>query len=340
MKAVILKEVGEFALVEKPVPTLTDSGDLLIRIEAASICGSDVHIFADPPGIPAVKGTTIGHELVGRVLQAGAAVSGFAPGDRLVLDNNIPCGQCYFCKTGRPNLCENMSTIGVDRDGAFAEYAAVPARMAVKLPPELPVEDAIFAEPLNCVMGAVDKIRLLPGENVLVMGAGPIGLYFVKLLALNGAGKIFVSEVSEYRAGFARACGATRVIDPTREDLGGILRAETDGLGVDVAVDAVGTLLPGCIDAARAGGRILLFGNNSSVTETVCQADITRKELTVMGSYVGPHTLPATVKLLASGRLDLRGLITHRITLSEFAEGMEAMRKGKAIEVVITPDQE
>lgn len=339
MKAVILKEVGEFAIVDKPIPTLTDPGDLLIRIEASSICGSDVHIFANPPGIPAVKGTTIGHELVGRVEAAGAAVQGFQPGDRLVLDNNVPCGQCVSCRSGHPNMCRNMRTIGVDADGAFAEYAVVPARMAVKIPAELPTETAIFAEPLNCVMGAMDKIRLLPGENVLVMGAGPIGLYFVKLLALNGAGKIFVSEVSPFRAQCAKECGATRVINPKEEDLTQIILDETEGLGVDAAVDAVGVLLPGCIDAVRCNGRILLFGNNSSVKETICQADITRKELTVMGSYVGPHTLPATVNLLASGRLDLSHLITHRIPLSRFADGMEAMRRGEAIEVVITPDQ-
>ncbi len=338
MKAVILKDTGRFAIVDKPKPVLSDEGDLLIHIEASSICGSDVHIFANPPGIPAVKGTTIGHELVGRVEQAGAAVKGFQPGDRLVLDNNVPCGECESCRSGHPNMCGHMRTIGVDADGAFAEYAVVPARMAVKLPENLPTETAIFAEPLNCVMGAMDKIRLLPGENVLVMGAGPIGLYFIKLLALNGAGKIFVSEVSPFRAQFAKDCGATRVINPREEDLTQIILDETGGLGVDVAVDAVGVLLDGCINATKCNGRILLFGNNSSVTENICQADITRKELTVMGSYVGPHTLPATVRLLASGRLDLSHLITHRLPLSAFGTGLEAMRQGRAIEVVLTPD--
>ena len=153
MKAVILKDTGRFAIVDKPKPVLSDEGDLLIHIEASSICGSDVHIFANPPGIPAVKGTTIGHELVGRVEQAGAAVKGFQPGDRLVLDNNVPCGECESCRSGHPNMCRHMRTIGGDADGAFAEYAVVPARMAVKLPENLPTETAIFAEPLNCVMG-------------------------------------------------------------------------------------------------------------------------------------------------------------------------------------------
>lgn len=338
MKSVILKDIGEFALVEKPVPELKSPDDLLIEIEASSICGSDVHIFANPPGIPAVKGTTIGHEMVGKVVETGANVKSFVVGDRLVLDNNVPCGECIHCRSGHPNMCQHMTTIGVDADGAFAEYAVVPARMAVKIPADLPTETAIFAEPLNCVMGAVNKIRLLPGENILVMGAGPIGLYFIKLLALNGAGKIFVSEVSPFRAQYAMDCGATRVINSKEEDLLEVIEKETDGVGVDVAVDAVGVLINDCIKAVRSNGRILLFGNNSSVSETICQADITRKELAVMGSYVGPHTLPATVALLSSGKLDLSHLITHRIRLSEFAKGIEAMRKAEAIEVVITPD--
>ncbi len=340
MKAVILKAVGEYAVVDKPMPVLSDPCDLLIRVEASSICGSDVHICANPPGIPAAPGTTIGHELVGCVVEAGSAAAEFRPGDRLVLDNNVPCGMCYYCKTGRPNLCTQMRTIGVDADGAFAEYAVIPARMAVKIAPELPTETAIFAEPLNCVMGAVDKLRLLPGETVLIQGAGPIGLYFIKLLRLNGAGKILVSEVSPYRADYARRCGADRVIDPSKESLAAVVREETDGLGADAAVDAVGILLPDCIAAVRGGGRILLFGNNSAAQQAICQADITRKELTILGSYVGPHTLPMTVRLLKSGRLELGGLITHRLTLSDFAVGMEAMRRGEAIEVILTPDMD
>lgn len=338
MKAVILKDFGVFEVVEKPIPEIVEPSDMLVKIEASSICGSDVHIFADPPGIEAVKGTTIGHEMVGKVIEIGKGITDFAIGDRLVLDNNLVCGHCYFCKIGHPNMCRNMHTQGVDLDGVFAEYIIVPERAAVKIPDDLPVETAIFAEPLNCVMGAVDKIRLLPGETVLVMGAGPIGLYFIKLLAINGAGKIFVSEVSETRAKYAKECGAARVINPVKENLNEIILSETQGLGIDVSVDAVGTLLPDCIANTRCAGRILLFGNNASVKETICQADITKKELTVMGSYIGPHTLQATVNLLASGKIDLSGLITHRITLSEFAIGLEAMRQGEAIEVVIVSD--
>lgn len=338
MKAVILKDVGQYEIVERPIPKITDPNDLLIKIEAASICGSDVHIFADPPGIEAVRGTIIGHEMVGKVVETGSAVTDFQIGDRLVADNNISCGHCVSCKSGHPNMCQDMHTKGVDLDGTFTEYMTIPERLSVKIPDDMPVETAIFAEPLNCVMGAVDKIRLLPGETVLVMGAGPIGLYFIKLLAANGAGKIFVAEVSETRAKFAEECGADRVINPVKENVNKIILEETDGIGVDVAVDAVGVLLPDCIKNTRCNGRILLFGNNASVNQTVCQADITKKELMIMGSYIGPHTLQSTVNLMKSQKIELESLITHRISLSEFSVGMEAMRSGEAIEVLILPD--
>lgn len=339
MKAVILKDIGEYEIVERPIPKISDPTELLVKIEASSICGSDVHIFGNPPGIEAVKGTIIGHEMVAKVVEIGSEVSDLKVGDRVVIDNNISCTHCFHCRSGHPNMCSNMRTKGVDLDGNFAEYMTAPERVTVKIPDDMPIETAIFAEPLNCVMGAVDKIRLLPGETVLIMGAGPIGLYFIKLLSANGAGKIFVTEMFETRARYAKECGAARVINPAKENLNEIILRETGGIGVDVSVDAVGTLLPDCITNTRCNGRILLFGNNASVKETICQADVTRKELTIMGSYIGPHTLQQTIQFLASGAIDLGNLITHKITLSEFGTGLEAMRKGEAIEVVIYPDK-
>jgi threonine dehydrogenase-like Zn-dependent dehydrogenase len=338
MKAVILEEIGKYAVVDKPIPEIEKDDDMLVRIECSSICGSDVHILADPPSIPAKIGTTIGHEMVCCVEKVGPAVTDFKPGDRFVFDPNIPCGKCEYCKRGIPNMCSNMYTLGVDKDGAFAEYTIVPERVAVKIPQDMPAEKAIFAEPLNCVISAVNKARLLPGETVLVLGAGPIGQYFIKLFKANGAGRVIASEMSGYRSGFAKESGADVIINPQEENLVERVLEETGGLGADVVVDAVGVLVADAVECVRCGGRILLFGNNQKTTEAINQSKITLKEITVLGSYIGRFTIPATVDLLKSGLADFEYLITHRIKISDFKIGIEAMRCGQAMEVVIYPD--
>ena len=160
-----------------------------------------------------------GHEFVGRVEEVGSAVTTIKPGDRVVLDPNVFCGECYQCKKGNFNMCENVYVLGITDNGGFGEYAVAPCKMCVKISQELPAETAIFAEPLTCVVSAVNKIRLLPGESVLVLGAGPIGLYFTMLLKANGAGKIIVSEPNPKRGEYALKAGADRVINPQEVNL-------------------------------------------------------------------------------------------------------------------------
>ncbi|WP_088555121.1 zinc-binding dehydrogenase, partial [Calderihabitans maritimus] len=266
------------------------------------------------------------------------AVSEFSAGDRVVVDPNLTCGSCGYCKTGRPNMCENMTTLGIFVDGGFAEYNVAPAKALHKISKDVPPEIAVFAEPLSCVVNATQKIGLEPGENVVVLGAGPIGLYFTQLLKAAGAGKIIVSEISEFRKKYALESGATRVVDPTTEDLVEVVRQET-GAGVDVAVDAVGCLIKDAMAVVRRGGRILLFGQNQNARAEIAQNDITRNELTVMGSFIARYTFPPTIKILESGILPLEKLITHRLSLAEIEKGFEAMRRGDALEVVVIPHE-
>lgn len=338
MQAVVFERVGHHKLVTMPVPKITRPDDLLVEIEACSICGSDLHILSDPPGCIAAPGTVIGHEMVGKVVAVGEAVSGFAPGDRLVCDPNISCGHCFQCRTGHANMCENLHIHGVDRHGFFAQYACIPERSAIRIDPSLPAEAAIFAEPLTCVMSAVDKVRLLPGETAVVIGAGPIGLYFLSLLKANGAGRTISVELSEYRALHAKSMGADAVLSPASQDVAGEIRALTGGRGADVVIDAVGMCIADAVRYNSRGGRVLLFGQNGAATETICQNDITRNELTIFGSYIGPYTMNATVTLLQSGLIDLNKMITHRLPLEQFDDGLAAMRSGKALEVILYPN--
>ena len=337
MTSVIFKEIGKYEIVKRSVPTITKQDEVLIHIEAASICGSDVHILHDPPGIDATVGAILGHEFVGKIVEIGKDVKNLKVGDRIVCDPNVPCGYCPMCQLGYPNLCRNMQTLGVHVDGGFTEYVLVPEKVAAKIPDDMPTDVAVFAEPINCVMGGMDKIRLLPGQTVVVLGAGPIGLYFTALLKANGAGKVLVSEVSGFRCGYAKQMGADRVINPMSEDLISAVMEETGGIGADVVIDAVGVLLPDSIRCVRPAGKILLFGANSTAHQTICQTDITWNSINVIGNFIGLFTLAPTVNVLASGLIDFTQLITHRISLELFEEGMKAMKDGTGIEVVIYP---
>lgn len=340
MTAVVFADIGEYEVVKRPVPQIKADNEMLVKVLAASICGTDVHILADPPEYHATKGVVLGHEFVGEVVETGKNVVGFKQGDRLICDNNLPCGVCKSCQSGNYNVCSNMQSMGVEIDGVFAQYAVIPQSAAVKISKDTPIERAIFAEPINCVMGGIQKLKMLPGNTVLVLGGGPIGMYYTSLLKANGAAKVFVSEVSEYRAEYALRSGADRVINPVKESLKEEIMKETDNYGVDIVVDAVGILLNDAIDCVALAGQVLLFGLNASATQNICQTNITRKGITVYGSFIGCNTLVATAKILESGMVNFAHLITHKLPLEKFGEGLEAMRSGKAFEVVLYPNGE
>ncbi len=339
MKAAVFEAPGELKLTTAPIPEIKRNDDVLLKVEAASICGTDMHILHVPPGMPANIGTILGHEYIGEIIELGRDVKNFNVGDRVVLDPNINCGSCYYCSIGHTNMCENVTVLGIFIDGGFAEYNVAPAKALFKISKDVPTEVAIFAEPLACVVNAMHKIQLDVGESALVLGAGPIGLYFTQLLKASGAGKIFVAEISEMRAKCAYESGATRVIDPTKESLEEIVQSETID-GVDVSIDAVGVLIDEALTCTRRGGRILLFGQNSQARQEICQNDITRKDLTVIGNYISQNQFPATVKILERGILPLEKLVTHKLPLERIGEGIEAMKKGEAIETIIYPSME
>ena len=228
--------------------------------------------------------------------------------------------------------------MGVTIDGIFAKYFVAPDKALTKIPADMPKDLAVFCEPVNCVMGAMDMVRVLPGDNALVLGGGPIGLYYAMLLKANGAGKVIVSEPSAMRAEIAKACGADLVVNPLKEDLRAIVMEQTGGLGVDICADAVGTLLNDAIACTRRAGKIVIIGLNEHATQTICQTDIMKNGLFVYGNYNGHYSMTPTVKMLNAGVIPVEKLITHRLPLSKFGEGLEAMRSGDALEVILYPD--
>jgi len=336
MLAAVFEGQGALALKEVPVPKISAADQALLEVEAASICGTDCQILKVPAGHPATPGAILGHEYVARVLEPGDGVSHLKPGDRVAIDPNLTCGLCRYCRIGLPNMCENMTTLGIFIDGGFAKYNVAPARALHPISQSLPTDTAIFAEPMSCVVNGSNKLALRPGESVLILGAGPIGLYYTALMKAAGAGKIIVAEVTDMRAAKAKEMGADIVINPLKESLPDLVKRETE-VGVDAAIDAVGALIADALLNTRRGGRILLFGMNSNARFDLQQYDITRYEKTVIGTFIANHTFPATIQLLESGQLPLEKLITHRIALDAIGDGLDIMRSGDAIEIIVTP---
>ncbi|MEW6231747.1 MAG: alcohol dehydrogenase catalytic domain-containing protein [Chloroflexota bacterium] len=337
MLAALFEGEGKLALREVPVPKVEKPDDVLLQVEGAGICGTDVHILDVPPGHPATIGAILGHEYVGKVMEIGDDVKGLKPGDRVVVAPNLYCGICHYCQQGRPNQCQSFTTLGVYLNGGFAKYSVAPERALFKISPGLATDEAVFAELLSCVLGGTEKVRLQPGETVAILGAGPVGLVFCLVFKAAGAGKIIVSDIAPFRLAMAKKIGADVVVNPQKEDLNGAVKAATGG-GVDVVVDAVGTLLPEAVSLADKGGKVVLFGMNQQAHPAVSQYSITRNELTIYGTFIGINTFPRAIKMLESGAVKPSALITHRLPLSRLVEGLEALRQGLAIKVVLTPE--
>lgn len=335
MKAVIFSDVGKFEVIEKPVPKIKNDNEVLVHVEAASICGSDVGALADPPAYVFDKGVVLGHEFVGKVVEAGSNVKKLAVGDRVACMPNIACGHCDMCELGYPNLCRNLQSIGGDLDGGFAEYVVLPESATAKVPADMPTDLAVFSEPVKCVMGGLSKFNIVPGETVLLIGCGTIGACLLSLLKAKGAGKVIVSEKSDYRGEFARKLGADVIINPDKDDMETIIMETTDGKGVDISVEATGTAMLECIEYTRPAGKVLLMGMNATASQPICQQHVAHKDLTLYGSYIGKFIAETTVKLLDSGLVDFTKLITQRYDLADFGKGLEDMRAGEAIEVIL-----
>jgi threonine dehydrogenase-like Zn-dependent dehydrogenase len=334
MHVPIFKGEGRLEYEDRPVPHPVHPTEVLVQVEACGICGTDLNILATPPAHKAVPNIIIGHEGVGLVAAIGPDVTGLHPGDRVVIAPRLTCGDCPYCRRGRDNQCTRYQTIGTTLDGAFAPYLLAPQRALYKINSTVPRDDAVFFEPLSCVVGAVTRAPVQAGDNVVIIGAGPMGLLFAQMYQTLGAGRVIMADIAPYRLDFARGLGLANTLNPTEDDLPAAVKAIT-GLGADVVVDAVGNQLGAAIKLARRGGQIILFGLRPHDQPAVNQYTITRYDLTVHGAFVGLKPFEQTIKLLESGKVQPSALITHRLPLTELERGVELMRSGQGMKVII-----
>jgi threonine dehydrogenase-like Zn-dependent dehydrogenase len=347
MLGAVFEGEGKLVLKDCPVPSIQHDHEVLIKVTGVGICGTDLHILQVPAAHPAKVGAILGHEFTGVVAEIGKGVTEYQPGDTVLVDPHPGCGQCSECQQGHFDQCIPLlhdsgesghpNTIGIFSNGAMTSYTIVPKHSLYKISPQAPFYLAALAEPLACVVNAANKLKVQPGDTVVILGAGPIGLLFTCMLKACGAAKVIVSEVSEYRRNVARECGATRVVNPKEENLEEIVRKET-GSGADVVVEAVGPLINETFKLVRAGGKVLQFGHDELARPAIQVADIVRKEITIHGAFIGKFSFAKTARIIESGVLPLEKVVSHRLPLAKVHEGLALLRAGKAIKVILYPE--
>jgi threonine dehydrogenase-like Zn-dependent dehydrogenase len=348
MLGAVFEGNGKLVLKDRPKPELKKDTDALIKVEGVGICGTDLHILQVPPAHPARQNSILGHEFTGKIVEVGSRVPDFAPGDTVLIDPHPGCGLCEECRNGNTDVCIPLieasgepghpATIGIFSDGAMTSYAIVPRESLFKVDPKVPSHIRALAEPLACVLNAANKLKVQPGDNVLILGAGPIGLLFTAVLKANGASKVIVSEISDYRKEAAKACGATLVVDPQKEDLEAIVKRETGG-GPNVVVEAVGPLLPQAIKMVGTRGTVLQFGHDETVEPAIPVGVMLKKEVQILGAYIGRYSFERAAKVMESGQLPLDKIVSHRLPLSKVHEGIDLLRQGKGLKIILEPEE-
>ena len=342
MKALLLSEYGHLQVTDVPVPTVR-ADELLVRVAACGICGSDVHGYDGSSGrrIPPI---VMGHEAAGVVENIGRDVTNFQPGDRVTFDSTVYCGACPSCVRGEVNLCDRREVLGVScgdyrRAGAFAEFVAVPARIAYRLPENLAFYEAAILEAVSVALHAVSLVPIRPESTALVLGAGTIGLLLQQALKVAGCSRVFVTDVDATRLKLSEELGATATLK-SGPDLVSKVTDLTNGIGVDFAVEAVGITptISSAVDCVRKGGTVLLVGNITPEVAIPLQKVVSR-QIRLQGSCASAGEYPQAIELMSTGRINVGPLITARAPLDQGPRWFERLHahEPNLMKIVLEP---
>jgi L-iditol 2-dehydrogenase len=342
MRALLLSEYKKLEITDLPVP-VPGPDELLVKVAACGICGSDVHGYDGSSGrrIPPI---VMGHEAAGVVERVGTGIHNFKAGDRVTFDSTIYCGECAFCRRGEVNLCDNRQVLGVScgdyrRAGAFAEFVVLPARIAYHLPPNLSFAEAALLEAVSVALHAISLVPIAPNSTALVVGAGTIGLLLQQGLKAAGCSRVFVTDLDETRLTLSKRLGAAETLRSGPELVENVLQL-TGGIGADLVLEAVGNTpaIRTSIDCVRKGGHIVLVGNITPEV-TIHLQKVVSRQIRLQGSCASAGEYPQAIELMGKGAINVKPLITAVAPLRDGPEWFERLyaHEPNLMKVVLEP---
>lgn len=346
MKAAVLDDIGKLEVRDVEEPSIKEEMEVKIKVGACAICATDIKVYRfghrliKPPRI-------VGHELSGEVVEVGKGVKGISVGDRVAVAPAVPCGECYYCRRGMQNMCDDLTAIGYLYDGGFAEYMIVPSRAVMngcvnKIHPWVSYEEAAIAEPLACVINAQEISGVGLGHTVVVLGAGPLGCLHIQLARIKGATRTILMDISDERLEMAKVSNADLYVNSSKTDPVSMILDETNGRGADVVIVACSSkeAQVQALKMVAKKGNVNFFGGLPK-DDSIIEFDsnlVHYREFTVVGTHgSSPRHNRLALDLIGTRMIKVEGLITHRIKLDEILKGYELVESGKGMKVVVRP---
>ena len=343
MKAAILEKAKKIIVKDIPKPRYSDD-TVLVKIKEVGLCGSDIHFYNDGRigDFIIEKPLILGHESSGIIEEVGKNVKNINIGDRVTIEPGVPCYKCYYCKTGRYNLCKDIQFMAVPHcDGAFREYIEYDPNFLFKISDHVSYTEGALAEPLSVAYFAVSKTGLRPIDTVCILGAGPIGLAILEMCKIAGTSKIFISDINDFRLSIAKQHQATFIINPLKEDIINVVYDNTNGEGVDIAIEAAGVeqTIFQSLKIVRSGGKVVWVSVGKEKI-TIPYQEVIFREIAIEGINRYANSYEPVVKLLEEKRFDFESYITRRYKLDDIEEAFRFANnpKEKKVKIIIEID--